>query len=622
MVIMKSFLRKLNKKLDKMFDGKVTAHEDSGCLILSGELERWSDVVLAGLVAAKKSPFAGLVNDIECTGETAVLTHKPRVEDSSLEWEEPDVLIIGGGVIGCAIARELSRYKVNVLLVEKENDIAMQASGRNDGLIRSGMELKKNTQKHKYNKLGNQMFDELCAELGVDFKRTGQYLCFKNRLWNFLMIPSLLYWNWLGIKGVKVVRRDELRTLEPAIDPSIGSALFFPATGVICPFSLTVAYAENAVHNGVNISLDTMVQAMVLDDGVIKSVKTNRGTIHPKVVVNAAGVFCDEIAAMAGDRFYSIHPQKGTNIILDKKYSDNLVQTAVSFLGGAPTRKKPTKGGGVIRTVYGSVLIGPDTLETINKEDFSTTQHNVKEILTAHSQICPAIDEQQIITYFSGIRASTYEDDFVIRKGRYVTNLIHAAGIQSPGLTAAPAIGVDVASKVVELFGGASNVEANTTFNPRRVAPLRPSLMDSESRSALIESNPDYGVIICRCEEISKGEVLDALRRNVRCNTVDGVKRRVRPGMGRCQGGFCSPLVLDIIADEYNITLQKVKKSGSKSEVVFGNAKTLEHKRDAATNTPAGEKIDPETEERLREKAKEMLAISMMRKDSDDDADE
>jgi len=615
-------LRKLNKKLDKMFDRQVAAREESGCTVLSGELERWSDIVLAGMTAVKYNPYPYLVSEIQCTGETVLPIRKPRFEDSALEWEEPDVLIIGGGVVGCAIARELSRYSLSVLLVEKEHDLAMQTSGRNDGMVHSGVDLKKSSQKYKYNKLGNQMFGDVCAELGVSFERSGQFLCFARRIWEPFMFLSLIYWRWLGLKGVKVIGKEKLHKLEPALNPGIGAALFFPDTGVVCPFSLTIAYAENAVQNGVNISLDTMVREIKTEDGMITSVTTNRGTIRPKAVVNAAGLFCEDISAMAGDRFYSIHPRKGTNVILDKKYTGELVRTAVSTLVSASGRKKQhSKGGGIIRTIDGNTLVGPDALETINKEDFTTLSHNVSEIISTHSRTIPSLDERQIITYFSGIRAATYEEDFVVRRGRYVTNMIHAAGIQSPGLTAAPAIGVDVARMVLELFGGEDSVEANAEFDPVRIAPPRPALMDIEARAELIKSNPDYGIIVCRCEEISKGEIIEALNRNVPCDTIDGVRRRVRPGTGRCQGGFCGPQVLEIIAAEKRLAPHKVQKSGGGSELLYGSSKAATKKKKAETVSSNVTKADPEKDEIMREHAKRMLAFSASKK-KDEDTDD
>ena len=615
-----AFIGSLNRKFNKMFDGQVAAHEDNGCLVLSGELERWSDIVLAGKIAVHKSPFFGFVNEIECTGEPSMPERKPRIDDSALEWEEPDVLIIGGGVIGCAIARELSRYKLSILLVEKEHDVAMQASGRNNGLVQSGIGLKKGSQRHKYCKLGNVMFDKVCAELGVDFIRYGQFLSFAKRMWEPFMPLTLLYWKWLGIKGVRVVRRDELRSLEPVLSSDIGAALHFPSTGAVNPFDLTIAYAENAVQNNVVISFNTIVQGITTEDGTIKSVKTNRGTLKPKIVINAAGVFCEHIAAMAGDRFYSIHPRKGTTAVLDRKYAYDLVKSAVSILGTTSAKRKHTKDGSIVLTIDGTVLVGPDTIETIHREDFSTSAFNIKEIIATHTRSVPALDEQQIINYYSGIHAATYEEDFVICKGRNVSNLIHAAGMQTPGLTSAPAISVDVAQMAVEFFGGENTVGTNPDFNPIRIAPPRPSLMDDTSRAELIESNSDYGIIVCRCEEISKGEVINALRRDVRCDSVDGVKRRVRAGMGRCHGGYCGPQIVDIISAEKRLPPQTVRKSGSGSEVLYGNAKSLmQNKTVAATRISKFEQTNPEAAARLHERAQAALKASKRKDDADDD---
>jgi len=433
------------------------------------------------------------------------------------------------------------------------------------------------------------------------------------------MFLSLLYWKWLGIKGVKVIKGDELKRREPSLDPNIRSALFFPDTGVLCPFDLTIAYAENAVQNGVSIVFNAMVKGMVVENGVIKSVETNRGVVRPKVVVNAAGVFCDDIAEMAGDRFYSIHPRKGTTAILDKKYSDELVQTAVSSLGTASPKKKHTKGGGVIRTIDGNTLVGPDAIETIHREDFTTNTYSIKDTFKAHSRTCPALNEDQIISYFSGIRAATYEEDFVVCKGKYVANMVHAAGIQSPGLTAAPAISVEVTQMVLDLFGGENSIGENPDFDPKRTASPRPAYMDDETRSALIESNPDYGIIICRCEEVSKGEILNALRRNVRCDTLDGVKRRVRAGMGRCQGGFCGPQVLEIIAAEKRVSQHSVKKSGSGSELLYGSTKSLLKKKIDAEDAIPEITVDTETERRIIENARLIRAAEAAAKRKDDD---
>jgi len=620
-----SFIRNLNKKLNKKFNGQVAAREEGGYLILSGELGRWSDIVHAGKLAVDRTPFYGLVNNIECTGEKSASMRKPRIEDSTLDKEEPDVLIIGGGVIGCSIARELSKYKLSIMLVEKENDVAMQASGRNTGLVHSGAGIKKGTQKHKFCRLGNPMFETLCDDLGVVFKRSGQFAYMTKRLWDPFLFLSSMYWKWHGIKDVRVIKRDELHKFEPAINKDISAALYFPSTGVIDPFELTIAFAENAIQNGVTISLDTIVESMVTEDGVIKTVSTNRVTIKPKLVINAAGVFCENIAAIAGDRFYSIHPRKGTTAVIDKKYADMLINTALTPIGKTPAKKKHVSGCSIIRSISGNVFVGPDSLETIHKEDYSTSPFNIKEIFSSQSRIIPALDENQVITYFSGVSAATYEEDFVVSKGKFVSNIIHAAGIQVPGLTAAPAISKEVARLTIELFGGEGSIIENPEFNPIRLPPPKPREMSDMARSDLIETNPDYGIIICVCEEISKGEILEALRRDLKCNSVDGVKRRIRAGMGRCHGSSCTPQVLDIIASERRLPLQNIRKSGSGSEILFGNSKTFLQKKVSSTQRipDRDSEADKETTALMHQRALEIQAArEQSRKESIDDGDE
>jgi len=604
-----------------MYDGQVVARDVGGCLVLSGELNSWNDIVHAGMIAKEKSPFFGFVNDIECIDETPMPVRTPRIEDGILEWEEPDVLIIGGGVTGCAIARELSKYSLSIILIEKEHDVAMQMSGRNLGVVQSGVGLKKNSQKYKFARLGNAMFENLCDELGVSFKRTGQFVYLKNRLWDAFLSLTLLYWKWMGFKDVRVVGKDDLRKYEPSVSNDIRAALYFPSTGIVNPFDLTIAYAENAVQNGVNIVFDTMVQSMTTEDGIIKSVITNRGTLNPKVVVNAAGVFCDHIASMAGDRFFSIHAQKGTTAVVNRKAADKLIRTVLTSIGKIPAKKKHTRDCSVVHSIDGTTLVGPDIFETIHREDFSTSLFSIKEIFSSLSKVIPELDEQDIITYYSGINAATYEDDFIIRKGVYISNIIHAAGMQSPGLTSAPAVSEEVCRMVVEMFGGEENVTNNPDFNPKRSAPPRPSQMDEPELASLIDTDLDYGIIVCKCEGISKGEIKNALRRNVRCFTHDGVKRRVRATMGLCHGSFCSPQIIDIISSEKGLLLQNVRKSGSGSEKLFGNPKTLlQKKMSSSSRVTSRDRTDPETVSRLHKRAQELEAAKEKKSDSLTDA--
>ncbi|MEG0762372.1 MAG: NAD(P)/FAD-dependent oxidoreductase [Oscillospiraceae bacterium] len=559
-------LIKVQRKLNKRFGANVTVKEDRGCLVLSGHVNTWDMAVEAGRIAVDKRHYIGLVNDI-CTNEQDNPIRLPNITDTSLDNLAPDVLVVGAGIIGCAIARELTKYKCKVLLVDKEHDVALHASSHNDGMVHPGVDLHKGQVKQKYNALGNEMYDEVCRDLGVEFKRTGQYLCFNKAVLKPFLAIAPVYWHNMGVP-CKYLSEKEIKALEPYVNENVKCALSFPTAGIVCPYSLTIAYAENAADNGAQISLDTAVLNMTTKNGNITSVITNRGTIYPKVVINAAGVFSEEIARMAEDRFFSIHPRCGTNSITDKK-SAYKINTIVSGIGTSSTKTTHSKGGGMVSTVDGNTLVGPDAVETIYKENFATQRSSVHLTFVKQEKTVPTLSEGDIITYFTGVRAATYEEDFVITKGKFTHNIVHAAGIQSPGLTSAPAISLEVAKMAVDILGESTEVEPNNNYNPVRKPIVNVSHLQDNERDELIHKNADYGVIVCRCEEISKGEILDALHRSVPCDTVDGIKRRVRAGMGRCQGGFCGGQVAQIIAQDKQIPLEKVKKSGDGSELVL-----------------------------------------------------
>lgn len=568
-----SYLKNINKKLGDRFGGRVSAREVDGCLVLEGALSSWDDVVEAGMMSVNKRRYAGLVNDIRMEGTKIPGMRIPPLTDRALEGRTPDVLIVGGGVVGCAIARECARYRADVLLCEKEHDVALQASGRNDGMVHPGVDLLPGQVKRRYNMRGNRMYDRICKELDVPFRRSGQYLCFLKPSLILAGFFAQFYFMLIGPYG-RFYGAKAFHRREPHMNPEIKGALFFPAAGVVSPYGLTIAYAENAADNGVQISLDTAVLGMRVENGAIVSAATNRGTIYPKVVVNAAGVFSDDVAKMACDRFFTIHPRRGTNTILDHKSAVRL-GTIVSSFGTSSTKKKHTKGGGLVRTIDDNILVGPDAVETFEKENYSTSAQSVHDVFEKQSRTDPALRFREAITYFTGVRAATYEEDFIIRKGRRTKNIVHAAGIQSPGLTAAPAIAADVSKMAMELLGKVRKVEKNPDFNPIRKGIVHASGLCEADRDALIQQNPDYGEIVCRCEEVSRGEVLDALHRSVPCDTVDGVKRRVRPGMGRCQGGFCGPLVLRIIAEDKGLSPEQVEKSGLGSELLLCGIKEV-----------------------------------------------
>ena len=568
-----SYLKRLNQKLTARFGGRIFARENDGCLILEGASDCWDDVVAAGLLSVNKRRYDGLINDIVFTGGEIPPMRLPILQDDTLDGASPDVLIIGGGIIGSAIARECARYDMQILLVDKEHDIAMQTTSRNDGMVHPGIDLIPGQIKRRYNMRGNRMYDQICKELDVPFRRSGQYVCFHGLQNAVAAFFGQFYYMLVGPYGRFFGKRAFFKR-EPNMNPTISGALFFPSAGVVSPYGLAIAYAENAAENGVQFSFDTAVLDMMVEHNRIRSVATNRGTIYPKIVINAAGVFAEEIAKMANDRFFSIHPRKGTNTILDHKASKRMM-TIVSSFGTSSTKKRHTKGGGLVKTIDDNTLVGPDAVETYVKEDFTTNAQNVGDVFEKQRLTDPALFVRDAITYFSGVRAATYEEDFVIQKGRRTKNLVHAAGIQSPGITAAPAIALDVSKMAAELLAETQEVKNNPLFNPIHKGIVRMNELNLEQRDAMIRENPDYGEIVCRCEQISRGEVKDALHRSIPCDTPDGVKRRVRPGMGRCQGGFCGPLVLQMIAEATGKTIEEIDKSAPGGQILFGSIKEV-----------------------------------------------
>lgn len=566
-------LSELNRKLNQQFGGRVTASHEENCTVLRGKLDKWDEVLAACSLAAVKYSDCHVVNEIECAEALGETMRLPSLSDHVLAGRTPDVLIIGGGISGVSAARELTKWKLDILLVEKEADLALQASGRNDGEVHPGIDLGKGSLKHRYIRRGNAMYDRVCAELDVPFHRVGQYVCFHDAA----LKPAVdLYCQhrriFDGISDTVLISGEELHRLEPNFNGDFKFAISNPSSGCVCPYGLTIAYAENAVQNGASIALNTAVLGMEVTDGKIVSVCTNRGTIYPKIVINAAGVFSEKIAEMAGDHFFSIHPRRGTNSILDKK-AGAFMHSIASVKDMQLVSKTHSKGGGILHTVHDNLLIGPDAVETYEKENTETHAESIKHVFDKQQITMPLLSQRDIITYFTGVRAPTFEEDFIVEKGRKTQNIIHCAGIQSPGLTTAPAVALDLEKMAVNELQKLGRVEQNPKFNPRRKGPPVLREMSDEERNAKIAENPDYGEIVCRCEEVSKGEILDALRSGICVPTVDGVKKRVRPGMGRCQGGFCMPLVTKIIAEYLGVPLWEVKKSAAESPIVFGPTK-------------------------------------------------
>lgn len=569
-------LAKIRRAVNKIAPS-VKVEEYRGCVRLTGELDNWADIYRCGRAAVCKKSL-GVLNDIKLKGFHEE-PKRPTLQDDAVDGQTPDVLVIGGGIVGCAVARELTRLDVSVLLVEKCNDVACGASSRNDGCIHPGIDLKKGQQKLKYVLAGNKAYTALAEELGLQLKRWAQTFIFSTK-WENAIIPPLykLRAKQLGVEGVRHLTPKQLKEIEPNPPRWATGAMYMATAGMVSPYKTTIALIDNAIENGAKVSLNTYVKGMKVENGKIVSVATNRGTIYPKVVVNCAGVYSDVIADMAGDRTFTIHPRKGTDIILDKKRVGYALSSyARSYFAPLPPEARPdnkeqvghTKGGGVMRTVDGNILVGPDAHEVPSREDYSTSMQDIDNIIKKQKLAQPMLNKGDVITYFSGTRAATYEEDFVVRRGIFTSNIYEAAGIQSPGITAAPAIACDIRDWVKQDLGA----KDNKSFNPFYKHTPRLADQPDSVREEYIERNSDYGEIICRCEEVSKGEIIDALNSPLKVATIDGIKRRVRPGMGRCQGGFCSPLVAKIIAEHEGVEIEDVLKGDEGSVIVYGNTK-------------------------------------------------
>lgn len=549
--------------------------EEKGCIVLRGEDDKWENIVRAGQLAVDKR-YLGVINDIKLKGFTDK-PKLPKVVDDKYEGRTPDVLIIGAGITGCNIAREMAKYDLDIMVVEKGYDVALMATSRNDGNVHVGIDLKKGTQKHEYLMRGNKYFEQLSNELDFKFVRGG-HLIYLEEKWEKWLVPIVkMKAKALGIPGVEYVDREEMLKYEPNMPKWAIGAVKMPSGGIVSPYKMTIALAENAAENGVEFAFNTAVLGMTVVDDVITEVKTNRGTIKPKLVVNASGMYADVIAEYANDRTFTIHPRKGTDIILDKKCADYILTTAQKapfkryvdkYIFGKKDNSH-SKGGGSTQTVDGNILIGPDAEEIPDREDYSTSKAGVDRVIAKQKVVCEKLNYGDVITYFAGVRPCNYEEDFVIRKGITTKNILEAAAVQSPGIGCAPAIAEDIVKWSVEML----NATKREDFNPIRKSYPHLAEMSDEDRDKLVKQNPAYGEIICRCEEVSRGEIEDCLHTALPVFTLDAIKRRVRPGMGRCQGGFCSPFVVKIIAEQLGVDECEVRKAGEDSIILYHNTK-------------------------------------------------
>jgi glycerol-3-phosphate dehydrogenase len=473
-----------------------------------------------------------------------------------------DVAVIGAGIIGTFIARELSKYKLNIILIEKENDVANATTKANSAIVHAGYDAKPGTLKAKFNVSGNSMFDKVCEELDVPFKRIGSLVFAANE--EEMKTIKELYNRGLKnkIPHMKILDQKKVREIEPNISSSVIGALYAPTCGIVGPFELAIALAENAVDNGTKLLLNSKVTAI---DKLHKGYKIYMGDkyIESKYVINCAGLYADDINNMVASPSFKIIPRRGQYYVLDKSVG-NLVNTVIFQ---CPT--KMGKGVLVTQTVHGNLLVGPDAQDLSDKEDLQTTEERLIFIKNMSKKTTGKLPFNKVITSFAGLRAVASTGDFIIQECEEAKNFINVAGIQSPGLTSSPSIAEYVVEILKNLEG---NLKEKEDFNPRREI-IRFMDLSNEKKAEIIKKDPRYGRIICRCENITEGEIVDAIHRKVGARTVDGVKKRCRPGMGRCQGGFCSPRIIRILARELGEDMQNVVKNSIKSYILTGRTK-------------------------------------------------
>ena len=471
-----------------------------------------------------------------------------------------DIIIIGGGVSGCSIARFLSRYEADILLIDKEEDVCCGTTKANSAIVHAGFDAEPGSRMAELNVKGSEMMPQLAGELDFAYNRCGSLVvCLHEE-----DRPALqaLYERGLqnGVKELRIVGQGELRQMEPNIAEGAMAALYAPTGAIVCPFGLTYAMAENAAANGVEFQFDTAVQEVTRIEGGWR-LTTSKGELEAKVIVNAAGVYADVFHNQVCEDKIQITPRRGSYFLLDHMAGEHVHHTIFQLPG------KYGKGVLVTPTVHGNLLIGPTANDIEDKDDVGTTAQELEEVRVKSGLAVANLPLRQTITSFAGLRAHEARHDFIIQES--VPGFVDCAGIESPGLSAGPAIGLTVSDMVAGILA----LKEKKDFRPTRKGITDPKNLSKEEYQALIQRKPAYGTMICRCESVTEGEIIDAIHRVPGARSLDGVKRRTRAGMGRCQAGFCSPKVMEILARELGIPQDEVTKSGAGSELIVGSNK-------------------------------------------------
>ena len=467
-----------------------------------------------------------------------------------------DVLIIGGGIVGTATARELAKYQLKTVLLEKNIEIGMGVTKANSGIVHAGYDCSPGTLKAKFNVRGNELYSELAEDLGFMFRRNGSFvLAFsKDELPTLEALKRQGVEN--GVLGLDILFKDDILAIEPSINPDVYAALHAPTSGLVFGPEISTAFAENACYNGVEVVLE--VEVLNIQKEVdYYLVVTNKGTYKTKVVINAAGLYSDVMSNLIGEKKYEITPRKGEYYLLDRAAKYVVDKTVFQL----PTEKG--KGVLILPTIHDNILIGPSSEFILDKEDVSTNVQTLDAIKESVRKSVPHAPVALTITTFTGLRAKEKNhDDFIVEE--VSPGFIHAVGVDSPGLTAAPAIGEYMCQLVVKRL----SPKKNEAFVKTRTAMPLFQTLSIEKQNELIQVNPAYGRVVCRCEQITEGDILNSIRTPLGAKTLDGLKFKSRAGSGRCQAGFCTPKLIEILAREQGIPVTKVTKRGGESYIL------------------------------------------------------
>ena len=469
-----------------------------------------------------------------------------------------DVAIVGGGVTGAFCARFLMRYKVSVVILEASDDVAAGASAANSGIVHAGFDAASGTLKAAFNLRGNRMMQRVCAELGVKYLENGSIVAACGADEERMLAELLARGEKNGVEGLRLLSEEEAHATEPALADGVTGALFAPSGGIVCPYGLTIAAVGNAMDNGAELLCGFTLTAAERSGEDWRLFSEDGRSVSARVVVNCAGAGAERVARVFGDDSFRIGARKGEYILLDRTAGSLVTHTVF------PVPSAAGKGVLVSPTVDGNLIVGPTSVEE-ETPDVSLRREAFAEIAEKAAHIVEGIAFGEMITSFAGVRSYCDRHDFIVGWSR-VAGVYLAAGIESPGLTSAPAIGVYIADMVAEKLAA----ERNEAYSPiRRKPPVFREMTDAE-RAEMIARDPAYGRIVCRCEQVTLGEILSALRTQPPAHTLDGVKLRTRAGMGRCQGGFCQPAVFNLLMREYGYRAEEVTKKGARSYVITG----------------------------------------------------